>query len=42
MTLAELESCIERGPIIAAVEKQDWQDVLASPVEIIFHMKNLT
>lgn len=39
MTLAELNSCIERGPIIAAVEKQDWQEVLNSPVEIIFHMK---
>ena len=39
MTLAELKNCIERGPIIAAVEKQNWQEVLNSPVEIIFHMK---
>ena len=39
MTFAQLEACIERNPIIAAVEKQDWQEVLASPVEIIFHMK---
>lgn len=39
MTLAELENCIGRAPIIATVEKQDWQEVLASPVEIIFHMK---
>lgn len=39
MTLAELKDCIERGPIIAAVEKQNWQEVLSSHVEIIFHMK---
>ena len=39
MTLAELKNCLQNSPIISAVQDNLWEDALASPVEVVFHLK---
>ena len=34
-----MTDCLERSPVIAAVQEKLFEDALASPVEVIFHMK---
>lgn len=38
MRYSELRDCLERSPIIAAVQKHSFQAALQSPCEIIFHL----
>ncbi len=35
----DLIECMERSPIIAAVRQEQWDAVLGSPVEVIFHLR---
>ncbi len=39
MCLQEIKECLERSPVIAAVQNNNLSAALASPVEIIFNLK---
>ena len=39
MTKQELIDCLERTPVIAAVQDAGMAAALASPAEVIFHLK---
>ncbi len=39
MRLQEIKDCFERSPVIAAVQNNQLEQALASPVEIIFDLK---
>ncbi len=39
MDIHEMRDCLERSPVIAAIPKGMLDQALASPVEIIFHLK---
>ncbi len=38
MLLSRLTDCLERTPVIAAVQDNLWNQALASPAEVIFHL----
>ncbi|MBR4072918.1 MAG: glycerol-3-phosphate responsive antiterminator [Clostridia bacterium] len=39
MIFNDMQDCLERSPIIASIHENQWQKVLTSPVEVIFHLK---
>lgn len=39
MSYSEVKDCIERFPVIAAIHESKWKEVLESPVEVIFFLK---
>jgi len=39
VVINDLQDCFERSPIIASIHDNQWQKVLNSPVEVIFHLK---
>jgi len=38
MTAAELTDCLEQNPVIAAVGEDKWEEALASPAQVLFHL----
>ena len=38
MTVAELTDCLEQNPVIAAVGEDKWEEALASPAQVLFHL----
>lgn len=38
MLIAKLTDCLERTPVIAAVQDAWWEQALASPAEVLFHL----
>lgn len=39
MKISEFMDCAERAPIIAAIHDRQWDDVLNSPVEVLFYLR---
>ena len=39
MTITELNDCLERSPVISAVQDNLWDEALKSPSEVIFYLK---
>ncbi len=39
MRLSDLINLLERSPVIAAVHEENWDAALASPCEVLFHLK---
>ena len=38
MTKAKILDCLERAPVIAAVQENAWEQALAAPVEVLFYL----
>ncbi len=39
MKVSDLINILEYSPVIAAVQENSWEDALASPCEVLFHLK---